>query len=92
MKLMEAIFYIEGTETLEQLAQRGGRRPIPGYLQGQVGQGSEQPGLVKDVPAQCREVWRTFNCPFQCKPLHCSTTDKLETSINNIYDTRNSVL
>jgi len=28
--------------------------PIPGDIQGQVGQGSEQPGLVEDVPARCR--------------------------------------
>jgi len=41
---------------LEQVTQRGGRCPIPGNIQGQVGRGSEQPGLVEDVPAHCREV------------------------------------
>jgi len=41
---------------LAQIAQRGGRCPIPGNIQGQVGQGSEQPGLVEDVPAHCRGV------------------------------------
>jgi len=30
--------------------------PVPGNIQGQVGQGSEQPGLVEDVPAHCRRV------------------------------------
>jgi len=35
-----------GGETLVQVAQRGGRWPIPGNIQGQVGQGSEQPALV----------------------------------------------
>jgi len=35
---------------------RGGRCPIPGNIQGWVGQGSEQPGLVKDVPVHCRGV------------------------------------
>jgi len=29
---------------------------IPGNVQGQVGQGSEQHGLVKDIPARCRGV------------------------------------
>ena len=31
------------------IAQRGGRCPIPGNIQGQVGQGSEQPDLIEDV-------------------------------------------
>jgi len=39
---------------VEQVAQRGGRSPIPGNAQGQVGQGAEQPDLVLDVPAHCR--------------------------------------
>ena len=30
--------------------------PIPGNIPGQVGQGSEQPDLVVDVPAHCRGV------------------------------------
>ena len=30
--------------------------PTPGNIQGQVGRSSEQPGLVEDVPAHCREV------------------------------------
>ena len=30
--------------------------PIPGSVQGQVGWGFEQPGLVEDVPAHGREV------------------------------------
>jgi len=41
---------------LEQAAQRGCRRPIPGNIQGQDGQGFEQPDLVDDVPAFCREI------------------------------------
>jgi len=39
---------------LERVAQRGGRCLIPGNIQGQVAQGSEQPDLVEDVPAHCR--------------------------------------
>ena len=30
--------------------------PIPGNIPGQVGRGSEHPGLVEDVPACCRGV------------------------------------
>jgi len=41
-------------ETLERVAQRGSGGPIRGNLQGQVGRGSEQAGLVEDVPADCR--------------------------------------
>jgi len=41
----------EGGETLAQIAQRGRRCPIPRNLEGQVGWGSEQPGLVEDDPA-----------------------------------------
>ena len=46
--------YSEGGETLAQIAQRGGRCPVPGNVQGQDGRGSEHPGLVEDVPAHCR--------------------------------------
>ena len=37
-----------------QVAQRGGRCPIPGNIQHQVGRGSEQPDVVEDVPADGR--------------------------------------
>jgi len=40
----------------KQVAQRGGRCPIPGNIQAQVGRGSAQPGLVEGVPAHCRGV------------------------------------
>jgi len=49
----EEIFYREDGETLEQAAQRGSGGPIPRNIQGQVGQGSEQPDLVENVPAHC---------------------------------------
>jgi len=48
--------YNKDGETLEQVLQRGGRCPIPGSSQGQVGWDSEQPGLVEDAPAHCRGV------------------------------------
>jgi len=50
------LFYSEGGETLEHVAQRGSGGPIPGNIPGQVGLGSEQPGLVENVPAHCRVV------------------------------------
>ena len=51
LKDQEIIFHNEGAEALELVAQRC---PIPGNIPGQVGRGSEQPGLVGDVPAHCR--------------------------------------
>jgi len=42
-------FYDEGSETLRQVALRGGRCPFPGNIQGQVGQGSEKHDLAEDV-------------------------------------------
>jgi len=36
----------KGGETLAQVAHRGGRCPIPGNFQGQVGWGFEQPDLA----------------------------------------------
>jgi len=52
----EEIFYSEGCEILERVAQRGSGGPIPGNIPGQVGWASEQPDVVKDVPAHCRGV------------------------------------
>jgi len=45
------IIYCEGSETLEQLAQRGCGCPLPGGIQGQAGWGCEQRSLVGDVPS-----------------------------------------
>ena len=50
------MFYKEGGETLEPVAQRGCGCPIIGSVQSQVGWGFEQPGLVKDVAAHGRGV------------------------------------
>jgi len=50
------MFYSEGGETLEQVAQRGARCLTAGNIQGQAGRGSEQPDLLVDVPAHCRGV------------------------------------
>jgi len=47
---------VEGSDSAPLLAQRGSGDPIPGNIQNQVGRGSEQPGLVKDVPAHYRGV------------------------------------
>ena len=52
--IRKKFFYIESGDTLEWFAQRGSGGPLPGNIQGQVGRGSEQAGLVEDVPAHCR--------------------------------------
>ncbi|KAK4823398.1 hypothetical protein QYF61_001772 [Mycteria americana] len=49
-------FFYEGVETPEQVAQRSCGCSIIGNVQGQVGRGSEQPDLVKNVPAHGRGV------------------------------------
>lgn len=41
---------------VEQDSHRSCGCPISGTIQGQAGQGFEQPGLVKDVPANGRGV------------------------------------
>ena len=50
------MFYDEGGETTEQVAQRDCRCPIPGNIQGQVGQNFEQSDLSGDVRAHCRRA------------------------------------
>ena len=52
----EEIFYSEGGETLAQVTQRGSGGPMHGNIQGQIGRGSEQPGLIEDIPIHCRRV------------------------------------
>ena len=52
----EEILYREGGEALAQVAQRSCGCPLPGSVQGQVGQGSEQPDLVEAVHAHGRGV------------------------------------
>ena len=56
MRRKEEVLRYEGGEALAQVAQRGCGCPIPGSVQGQVGWGFEQPGLVEGVPAHGRGV------------------------------------
>ena len=49
-------FYYKGIEVLENVAQNGGRCPTPGDIEGQAGQGSEQPHLSVGVPVHYRGV------------------------------------
>jgi len=49
--IRKKLFYYEGSEMQEQVAQRSSECLLPGNSQGQVGRGSEQLGLVEDVPA-----------------------------------------
>ena len=68
LDIKEEFYYSEDGETLEQVVQRGGRCPIPGNIQGQVGGGSEQPGLVEDVPAHCRGCWSRWPLKVPSNP------------------------
>ena len=47
---------VESGEVLERTAQRGCGCPIPGGVQGQVGWGPEQPGLVNGEV--CGPAWQ----------------------------------
>ena len=49
-------FTMRVVKTLEQVARRSGRCPIPGNIQGEVGRDSKQPDLVEGVPIHCRGV------------------------------------
>ena len=55
MRSEEEILPCEGGEALAQVAQRSCGCPwLPGSVQGQVGWGFGQPGLVEGVPAHGR--------------------------------------
>ena len=56
MRPKEEILYCEDGETLKQVAQRSCGCPLPVSVQGQVGWGFEQPGVVEGVPASSRVV------------------------------------
>ena len=56
MRCREEILHCEGSEALEQVSRRSCSCPIPGSIQGEVGWGFEQAGLVEGVPAHGREV------------------------------------
>jgi len=54
-RFREVLCYEHG-EALERVAQRSCGCPLRGSVQGQVGRGFKQPGLVEDVPAHGRGV------------------------------------
>lgn len=54
-----------------QVVQGGGGCSVPGNVQGQVGQGSEQPDLAEDPPAYCSRFGLHYlKCLFQPTPFH----------------------
>uniref|UniRef100_A0A8C3PL16 Clusterin N-terminal domain-containing protein n=1 Tax=Calidris pygmaea TaxID=425635 RepID=A0A8C3PL16_9CHAR len=60
----EELVWWEGGESLAQVAPRSCGCPIPGGVEGQVGGGLEQPGVVGGVPAQGRGWhWGGFKVP-----------------------------
>jgi len=54
--IKKRFFMMRVVKHWEQIAWGGGRCPIPGNIQGQVGQGSEQSDLIEDIPIHCRVV------------------------------------
>jgi len=73
----EEILYSEGGEALAQVAQRGGRCPTPGNLQGQVGR-SNLIQLKISLLMVGGLDWMSFKGPFQPKPFWDSATDIVE--------------
>jgi len=68
LDIRKKFFYNEGGETLAQVAQRGSGGPIPGNIQGQVGLRSEQPDLIKYVPAHCTGGWARWTSKGLLQP------------------------
>ena len=59
VRCQEEILYSEGSAALAQAAQKGCGCPVPGGVQGQVGWGPGQPGLVNGEvggPACCEGI------------------------------------
>ena len=56
MEYKGKIFYSEGGEALEQVAQRCDWCPITGDFQGEAGSGTEQPDVAVHVPLHGRGV------------------------------------
>ena len=56
------------SETLAEVAQRSGRCPVSGNIQGQVGWGYGQPDGVEDVPADCGGGWARWPLKVPSKP------------------------
>jgi len=52
----EEILHSGGGEALAQVTQRSCGCPLPDRVQGQLGWGWEQPGLVEGVPARGKGV------------------------------------
>jgi len=49
-------FHNKGSKALAQVTLRGGGWPIPGYIEGQAGWGSEQPDVAVGILVHCRRV------------------------------------
>jgi len=56
LDIKKKIFYSEGGEALEQVAQWCGWCSVPGDFQGEAARGPEQPDQAVDVPLYCRGV------------------------------------
>ena len=63
------VLYYESGEVLEQAAQRGCGCPVPGSVQGQVGWGPGQPGLVLNGEVDGPACGRGVGDPFQPGPF-----------------------
>jgi len=56
LDIRKIFFYHKRGETLGQITQRGSGGSVSRNIQSHVGWGSEQPGLVEDIPTYCSRV------------------------------------
>ena len=70
LDIRKKFFTMRVGETLEQVAQRSCGWPLPGSVQGQVGRGFEQPGLVEDVSGDGRRVGTRLSLKVTSNPNH----------------------
>ena len=80
-KYQEEILHFESGKTLRQVAQKSCGCPILRGVQGQVRWGSEQPGLVEDVPGLWQEDLELLDPedPFQSKSFYDSKKREIPT-------------
>ena len=65
---LKEVFYNKGSESLAQVAQKGGGCPIPGDTRGQAGQSSEhlmELWVFLFIAGELDQM--AFKCPFQLK-------------------------
>lgn len=75
--IKKEFFYNEGSKTIEQVVQKGGRCSAPGNIQGRIEQGSEQPDHEEDDPAHFKVVGLDDLYKAPSKPFYNSMKNEI---------------